>query len=223
MNHHSFLKTAVAMVAAALLFCACRGGSTSTLPSAATPFAQMPKASGPAPCTGQTTTSLFATSTTTTLQSRSKRLCIPAFDGFGGTIALPPSRPTVTATFTSSTTDYNQQLPALAKKGKPIFYLQFQTSGGNTFGKVVRGGDGLIGKKLIAGRPYTVYGQATTGSGGILHLIINLGPCSTTAAPGTDGGVIAGIGKLLKAQKLTNGPSSIIFEIYGGARVTQPC
>ncbi len=109
------------------------------------------------------------------------------------------------------------------EKRQTDLYLQFQTSGGNTFGKVVRGGDGLIGKKLIAGRPYTVYGQATTGSGGILHLIINLGPCSTTAAPGTDGGVIAGIGKLLKAQKLTNGPSSIIFEIYGGARVTQPC
>jgi hypothetical protein len=223
MNHHSFLKTPVAIVAAALLFSACGGGSTATLPSAATPFAPMAGSSGPAPCTGQTTTSLFATSATTTLESRSKRLCVPAFGDFGGTIALPPSRPTVTATFTSSTTNYNGQLPTLAKKGKPIFYLQFQTSGGNTFGKIVRGGDGLVGKKLIAGHAYTVYGQATTGSGGILHLIINLGPCSTTAASGNDGGVLVGIGKLLKAQKLTNGPSTIIYDIYTGKLVKQPC
>ena len=223
MNYSVFIKTPIALLAAALAFSACGGSSTATLPSAATPFAPMAKSSGPAPCTGQSTTSLFATSASTTLESKSKLQCIPAFDDFGGTIALPPSRPTVTATFISSTTNYNQQLPGLAKNGKPLFYLQFQTSAGNTFGKSVRGGDGLVGKKLIAGHKYTIYGQATTGSGGVLHLIINLGPCSTTAASGKDGGTIPGIGKLLKGQKLTNGPSSIIYEIYTGARAAQPC
>jgi hypothetical protein len=223
MNYSSFLKTPVALLAAALAFSACGGTSTATLPSAATPVAPMAKSSGPAPCTGQTTTSLFATSAATTLQSKSKLQCIPAFDDFGGTIALPPSRPTVTATFITSTTNYNQQLPSLAKNGKPLFYLQFATSAGNTFGKSVRGGDGLAGKKLIAGHKYTVYGQATTGSGGVLHLIINLGPCSTTAVAGKDGGTISGIGKLLKGQKLANGPSTIIYEIYTGERATLPC
>ena len=223
MNSFACVRTPVALLAAALALSACGGSSTATLPSASSPFAPAAKSSGPAPCTGQSTTSLFATSAATTLQSKSKLLCIPAFDDFGGTIALPPSRPTVTATFISSTTNYNQQLPPLAKKGKPLFYLQFSTSAGNTFGKSVRGGDGLVGKKLIAGHPYTVYGQATTGSGGVLHLIINLGPCSTTAAPGKDGGTISGIGKLLKGQKLTNGPSTIIYEIYAGQHVTQPC
>lgn len=223
MNYSALMKTPIALLAATLALSACGGNSNAPLPSAITQSAPMAAESVPKPCTGQSTTSLFATSSAVTLESKSKLQCIPAFGDFGGTIALPPSRPTVTATFISSTTNYNQQLAPLAKTGKPIFYLQFQTSAGNTFGKSVRGGDGLVGKKLIAGHPYTIYGQATTGSGGVLHLIINLGPCSTTAVSGKDGGTISGIGKLLKGQKLTNGPSTIIYEIYAGERVTQPC
>ena len=223
MNYSTFLKMPLTLLAAALALSACGGTSTATLPPAATAFGPAAKSSGPAPCTGQSTTSLFATSATATLQSKSKLWCVPAFDGFGGTIGLPASRPTVTATFISSTTNYNQQLPPLAKHGNPIFYLQFQTSAGNTFGRSVRSGDGVASKKLIAGHHYTVYGQATTGSGGVLHLIINLGPCSTTAVAGKDGGTISGIGSLLKTQKLTNGPSTIIYEVYTGTRATQSC
>jgi hypothetical protein len=223
MTYSSLSRALVTILATALSLTACGGSSNAPLPSAVSQSATMAKASEPEQCTGQSTTSLFATSAAATIGSKSVRLCIPAFDDFGGTIAVPPARPTVTAVLTSSTTNYNQQLPKLTKKGKPVFYLQIQTSDGTTFGKTVRGGDGLTGKKLVAGHPYTIYGQATTGSGGVLHLIFNLGPCSTTAASGAGGGVIAGIGKLLKGQKFTNGAASIIFEVYGGARVAQPC
>jgi hypothetical protein len=224
MTYSSLARALVTILATTLSLNACGGSSNAPLPSAVSQSAPMAKASGPAPCPGQgPPTTLFATSGTVTLTRRSKLQCIPAFDDFGGTIAIPAVSPSVTAVFTSSTTNYNNLLPKLTKKGKPIFYLQIQTSAGNTFGKKVRGVEGLIGKKLVAGDWYTVYGQATTGSGGILHLIINLGPCSTKAASGKDGGVIAGLGKLLEGQQLTNGSSTIIYEVYTGERVTQPC
>ena len=105
-------------------------------------------ASGPAPCTGQSTTSLFASTPAAALQSKAKALCIPAFDGFGGTMEYPPARPSITAALTASTTNYNQQLPALGKKGKPIYYLQVADLGRQyRVRKIVRASGGLSSAK----------------------------------------------------------------------------
>ena len=93
-------------------------------------------------------------SATQTIASKPGPLCVPAFGGFGGTIQLPAAKPSMTATATSSTTNYNQTLPSLAKKGKPLFYLQVVTSGPAVFGKRMKSAGGFDGKSLKPGHTY---------------------------------------------------------------------
>lgn len=211
----------IAILSATLALTACGGGSNAPLPSANTQSAAMAKASGPAPCPGQSTTSLYASTPAAAFQSKAEALCIPAFDGFGGTMEYPAATPSITAAFTSSTTNYNQQLPALRKKGKPIFYLQAQMSGNTAFGHNLRAKGGLTSAKLVAGDSYTLYGEGI--SGGIVHFIVNFNPCVATAKSGKNGGVIPAFGRLLAGQKLTNGAMTIYFEVYKGKLTAQPC
>jgi hypothetical protein len=214
-------RALIAILGATLALTACGGGSNAPLPSAMTQSAPMAKASGPAPCPGQSTTSLYASTPAAALQSKVGALCIPAFGGFGGTMEYPPAKPSITATLTASTTNYNQQLPTLGKKGKPIYYLEVQTSGNTVFGFSLRANGGLTSAKLVAGKPYTLYGEGI--SGGIVHFITNFTPCVATAKSGKDGGVIPAFGRLLVRQKLANGALTIYFEVYKGKLTAQPC
>jgi hypothetical protein len=220
MTDSTCARTLIAILAAFGLT-ACGGGSNAALPQAMTQPAPMAKASGPAPCSGQSTTSLFASTPAAAFQAKAGALCVPAFGGFGGTMEYPPARPSITAALTASTTNYNHQLPTLGKKGKPIYYLQVQTSASTDFGHVLHASGGLTSAKLIAGRSYTLYGEGI--SGGIVHLITNFTPCVATATSGKDGGVIPAFGPLLASQKLANGALTIYFEVYKGKLTAQPC
>jgi len=204
-----------------LALTACGGSSNAPLPSAIAQSAPMAKAGGPAPCPSQSTTSLFASTPAAAFQSKAGALCIPAFDGFGGTMEYPPAKPSITAALTASTTNYNQQLPTLGKTGKPIYYLQVQTSASTAFGHSLRANGGLTSAKLVAGESYTLYGEGI--SGGIVHLITNFTPCVATATSGKNGGVIPAFGRLLVRQKLTDGALTIYFEVYKGKLTVQPC
>jgi len=214
-------RALIAIMTAALALTACGGGSNAPLPPSIPQAAPMAKTSGPAPCPGQSTTSLFASTPAAAFQSKAAALCIPAFDGFGGTMEYPPAKPSITAALTASTTNYNQQLPTLGKKGKPIYYLQVQTSANTAFGHSLRANGGLTSAKLVAGKSYTLYGEGI--SGGIVHLITNFTPCVATATSGKDGGVIPAFGRLLVRQKLTKGALTIYFEVYKGKLTAQPC
>jgi hypothetical protein len=187
--------------------------------SEAPPSLSRPDANPPG-CPGQSTTSEYAISGTQTIASKPGPLCVPAFGGFGGTIALPAAKPSITATATSSTTNYNQTLPTLGKKGKPIFYLQVVTSGPALFGKKIKSVGGLDGKTLKAGNPYTVYGEAKlAGIAGITEVFT---PCVAKATAGKYGGAISGIGGLLAGQNV-NSQAVMYFEIYRGKLVRTPC
>jgi hypothetical protein len=221
MTDSSRARALTTILATTLAFTACGGGSNAPLPSAMTQSAPMAKASGPAPCTGQSTTSLFASTPAAAMQSKAGALCIPAFGGFGGTMEYPPAKPSITAALTASTTNFNQQFPKLGKKGKPIFYLQVETSANTDFGHSLRANGGLTSKKLVAGQPYTLYGEGI--SGGIVRLITNFTPCVATATSGKDGGVIPAFGRLLLRQKLANGALTIYFEVYKGKLTAQSC
>jgi hypothetical protein len=214
-------RALISILTATLALTACGGGSNAPVPPAIAQSVPMAKSSGPAPCAGQSTTSLYASMPVAALQSKARALCIPAFDGYGGTMEYPPAKPSITAALTASTTNYNQQLPMLAKKGKPMYYLQVQTSGNTDFAHSLRSSGGLTSTKLVAGKSYTLYGESL--SGGIVHFITNFTPCVATATSGKDGGVIPAFGRLLVRQKLTNGAVTIYFEVYEGKLTAQPC
>ena len=98
----------------------------------------------------------------------------------------------------SSTTDYNHQ-PQLGQ-GTAIFYLQLAISGGTKFGENVSAGGGLTGQQIVPGQPYTAYGRASVSG---FH--VNFGPCYAVATKGKYGGVIGGIGTLLKGVRRARG------------------
>jgi len=210
-----------ATLAAAVSLAACAGHSGTLLPlqDAAAMSVARPDANPP-PCTGQSTTSEYATSASATIPSKPASFCVPEFGGFGGTIELPAAKPSITATSTSSTTNYNKMLPVFSKKGKPLFYLQMVTSALTDFGKKVKSSGGLDGKSLKAGNSYTVYGEAKlAGVAGITQLFT---PCVAKASKGKYGGVISGIGTLLAGQNIDT-PAVMYFEIYRGKHADTPC
>lgn len=173
----------------------------------------MPDATLPA-CKGQQNTKNYAT-LTVTLSSKGGSFCIPKFGGFGGSVQYPSATPSVQLTITSSTKNYNN-MPLLGT-GTPIFYLQLALNGGTQFGSNTKAGGGLTGKKLKAGQVYTVFGQAK-----VAGFPVNFTPCYVTATQGKFGGVIGGIGTLLKNQSIPTAATAVI-EIYGGQQANQAC
>ncbi len=107
-------------------------------------------------------------------------------------------------------------MPQLGQ-GTAIFYLQLALSGGTSFAPKVAAGGGLTAKKIVPGKPYTAYGQAT-----ISGFTIDFGPCDTIATKGKYGGVIGGIGTLLKGQSIPVAASGVI-EIYAGKQTSTKC
>jgi hypothetical protein len=169
---------------------------------------------GPPACKGQKTTKKYA-SLSVTLSTKGGSLCIPEFDGFGGTVAYPGANPSVKLQLISSTKNYDG-LPELGD-GTAIFYLQLAISGGTTFAPKVKAGGGLTAQKIVPGKPYTAYGEAT-----IFSVTFPFGPCYSVATKGKYGGVIGGIGTLLKGQPIPAAASGVI-EVYSGKQTGTKC
>jgi hypothetical protein len=169
----------------------------------------------PPKCPGQTTTSQFA-SETVTLLTKGGTFCVPAFGGFGGSITYPPANPSVKLKLILSTTNYNKHLPPLSK-GMPLVYLQLANSSGTSFGSNAPAGGGLTGKLIKPSSTYTAFGQASASG-----ITLKLKPCYLVASKGTYGGVIAGIGTLLKGQNVPI-PAHGLIEIYAGKQTGTKC
>ncbi len=211
MLRHSWLRAAVASAATVVLAaCAQHGGALlPTSPQAvATPDRNPPK------CKGQVNESEYST-LSGKLKTGGGSFCIPAYGGFGGKLNYPSVSPSITLTVSTSTQNYDN-FPTLGS-GTPLFYLAFTTSGAVTFGGKIKSGGGLTGKQIIAGDPYTAYGEAS-----IYGYKVKFGPCSTTATKGKYGGVIGGIGGLLKNEQIPFKVSGVI-EIYSGEQSGMQC
>jgi hypothetical protein len=168
----------------------------------------------PPDCKGQQTEKRYAT-LTGTLATNGGSFCIPAFGGFGGSVRYPSVNPSVSLTLTTNVRDYNHQ-PKLGS-GKPLVYLQFAISGATQFGTNVKSRGGLTGAKIVAGQQYTAVGQVT-----IDHYTFELGPCFTTAKKGKYGGVVGGLGSLVKGQDIPAAAGGVI-EIYSGRQAGSQC
>lgn len=216
---HARFDLRLSFVAAASLLTACAQHGA-MLP-------QMPVASGeaslrapvlpdatPPKCNGQKTTKQYA-SLTETLSTKGGSVCIPEFGGFGGTVKYPSANPSVELTLTSSTTNY-AHLPELGT-GSAIFYLQLGLSGPTSFGSNSTAGGGLTSKQIKPGQAYTAFGEAI-----VFSVPIQFTPCYTIAKRGKYGGVIGGLGTLLKGQSVPVKASGFI-EIYSGKQASAKC
>jgi hypothetical protein len=203
----------VLAAAAALAACAQQGSAIFPSSSIASQSLVLPDATPPK-CKGQKSTKKYA-ELTVTLSTGGGSFCIPEFGGFGGSVEYPTVDPSIKLTEISSTSDYDK-LPQLGS-GTAIFYLQLATSGATFFGEDVPAGGGLTSAKIVAGKPYTVFGEATIGT-----LEYHFTPCYATATKGKYGGVIGGIGELLKGQLLPAAAKGFL-EVYSGEQTSSKC
>ncbi|MBV8198790.1 MAG: hypothetical protein JO263_11680 [Candidatus Eremiobacteraeota bacterium] len=209
---------AIAPLLAAAMLSACAGhGSNALLPSLPSSVASSVLAPMAAPpsCKGEKLKKKYG-SLTVTLKTSGGSFCIPAFGGFGGSIEYPSTNPPIKLKLTSSTSDYNHKLPPLSS-GNPIFYLQLGISGATVFGTNVPAGGGLAGKKILPAHTYTAFGQATLSG-----FSVPLTPCWVKAKKGKYGGMIGGLGTLLKGQTVPGAASGLI-EIYPGKLASGKC
>jgi hypothetical protein len=207
------MRGSLALAAAASMAACAHTGAL--IPSASAPYnaAVLPEAKLH-DCKGQQNSKQYAT-LTVTLSNSGGSFCIPTFGGFGGSVQYPGANPSVQLTVTSSTKNYDN-MPQLGN-GTPMFYLQLAISGPTQFGSNVKAGGGLTSKKLVVGQTYTVFGQAQ-----IYGFPFNFTPCYAVATKGKYGGVIGGIGTLLKNQSIPAAATGVI-EIYSGQQATQAC
>jgi hypothetical protein len=194
------------------LLCACAQHGSGVLPAA--PASVVLPDAVPPSCKGQKTTKQYA-SLTETLRTQGGKLCVPAFGGFGGSVEYPSADPSVKMKLISSTSNYDK-MPALGP-GKPIFYLQLAISGGTYFGTNEPAGGGLAAKKIVPGDSYTAFGEAT-----IDGFTVKFTPCYIVAKKSPYGGVIGGIGSLLKSQDVPAAATGVI-EIYPGKHAGGKC
>ena len=199
-------------ITATLAFSACAQYGNGPLPISSQAVAIPDRT--PRSCKGQVNKSEYAT-LTGKLKTAGGSFCIPAYGGFGGDLKYPSLHPSIQLTLSSGTENFDN-FPTLGS-GTPIFYLAFSTSGGTTFGKDLKSGGGLTGKQVVAGQPYTAYGEAS-----VFGDKVKFGPCYTTATKGKYGGVIGGIGALLKSEKIPFKVSGVI-EIYSGQQTGMEC
>jgi hypothetical protein len=208
-------RAAASLLAAAVLS-ACAGHSGNAplpaLPSTVTAAAFAPMAA-PASCKGQKSKKKYS-SLTVTLSTKGGKFCIPAFGGFGGSIEYPSANPSAKIKLTSSTSDYDHKLMSL-HSGKPIFYLQLALESPTNFGTNVPAGGGLESKKLIPGHTYTAFGA-------VEGLPVSFTPCYATATASKNGGMIGGLGTLLKGQDVPFAVTGYI-EIYSGSFASGKC
>ncbi len=168
----------------------------------------------PPQCKGQKNEQYYST-VTATLKTKGGAFCIPEFGGFGGKVQYPSVKPSVKLTLTSSTTDY-AGLPQLGS-GSAIFYLQLSISGGTSFGSNTKAGGGLTSESIVAGDTYTAFGEAI-----VFGYHYKFKPCYAVATQGKHGGVIGGLGSLLKGVDVPTSGSGFI-EIYSGEQASTQC
>lgn len=199
-------------IAAAVTLSACAQHASTLLPVSSQSVALPDR--NPPNCKGQKTEKDYST-ITASLKTSGGSFCIPAYGGFGGKLKYPNLSPSIQLTLSASTENYDN-FPTLGS-GTPIFYLAFSTSGGTTFGGNLKSGGGLTSKQIVPGDDYTAYGQAS-----IYGYKVDFGPCYTTATKGRYGGVIGGIGALLKGEQIPFKVSGVI-EIYSGQQSGTEC
>jgi hypothetical protein len=210
-----FLRSSVLMAAAALAACAQPGNvGVPAAPLALRDNVVSDAVATPPPCKGQKKEKDYA-SLSVTLSIKGGSFCVPAFDGFGGTISYPKVKQSVGATIISSSTNYNK-LPQLGT-GTAMFYLQFSLLRGTTFGDQVSPVGGLTAQSIKAGRPYTAYGQLTVGG-----VKTKFGPCYSAATKGKYGGVIGSIGALFE-YGIVPGKAKGFIEIYSSKQTDTQC
>lgn len=207
---------AAAAIATSLIGCAAQDG---TVPAPLGTESALRSEAAPPACAGQTTSTEYAISKPTKLKSRNTHACIPAFGGFGGSLHYPAATPTVPATLTSSTTNYNGLLPALSK-GTPIFYLQIATTAPAAFAPTYKASGGLISKAIKPGKTYFIYGQAKLG--GVAGIMIDFTPCRATAIRVKGGGAITNLGTVFEGQNI-GGSANIVIEVYSKGHVAAKC
>lgn len=198
-----------------LAACAQRGVVPFSATASLSPAAILRQAHPPK-CNGQKSTHKYA-SLTEKLSGNGGSVCIPEFAGFGGHVKYPSANanPPVKLKLISSTANYNH-LPELGN-GTAIFYLQIALSEAVSFGTKVGAGGGVTSKKIDPHQPYTVYGEVT-----ISGFTFKFKPCYAVATKGKYGGVIGGIGTLLKGQDVPAAATGVI-EIYDGKQTGKEC
>jgi hypothetical protein len=209
-----FVRGALIVGTALLTACASQSGMNFA-PAPGAPTANFIELAVPKACAGQKTTAKSAT-LSQSLSTKGGSFCIPTFKGFGGTILYPGASPSIKLTVTSSTTDYNHAMPPLGN-GTVVFYLQLKINSGTQFAPSVKAGGGLTGKGIKSGQTYTAFGQASA-----LGVTVPLTACYTTATKGKYGGVIGGVGTLLKGQSIPVAAQGFI-EIYPGKQASGKC
>ncbi|HEV3154809.1 MAG TPA: hypothetical protein VGZ02_13465 [Candidatus Baltobacteraceae bacterium] len=222
MDVRSFMRPLLASAfSASLAACSAHSGiAPSFVPAQSQHFSSLESQQSsivtpPPNCKNQTTTSTHS-AVTDTLLTTGGHACIPGFGGLGGSIAYPGANPSVNLHLISSTTNYNSKLPSLGP-GTPIFYLQIATKAATTFASSTAAGGGLTGASIAPGSQYTIYGQAVVGG-----FTFVLTPCYTKAVTGTHGGVIRGMGTLLKGLNVPSAATGVI-EVYPGKSATGAC
>lgn len=208
-----FAGAAALLVGALSAGCAQHTGTLVPVTPSAAARTNLPDANPPQ-CKGQQDQQYDAT-LTEKLKTKGAAFCIPEFGGFGGKVQYPSVTPSVKLTVTSSTTDYDN-LPQLGS-GSAIFYLQLAISGSTEFGSGTKAGGGLTSAQIVPGDSYTAFGEAT-----ILGYRFQFKPCYTVATKGRYGGVIGGIGTLLKGVQVPASGSGFI-EIYSGQQSSTEC
>lgn len=201
-------------IAAVIALAACaQHGVTPSLPSQAY---GLPNTSTPPDCKGQKTLSDYAT-IAKNLKAGGGKFCIPAFGGWGGDLRYPSVKPSVKLTLSDSTDNWDNFANLLSSSNDPLFYMQFSISGGTQFGSKLKAGGGLTSATLVPGDTYTAIGQAK-----VFGFKVKLGPCYIVATKGKYGGVISGLGALVKGQDLPEAVTGII-EIYSGQLTSTDC
>jgi hypothetical protein len=166
------------------------------------------------PCKGQENYQDYA-SLTVKLKSNGGAFCIPEYGGFGGKVQYPGATPSVKLQLISSTTDYDN-LPQLGS-GSALFYLQLAISGATRFASSTSAGGGLTSQSIVPGDTYTAFGEAV-----VFSYHYEFPPCYAVATKGKYGGVIGGLGTLLKGVKVPAKGSGFI-EIYSGQQSSTQC
>jgi hypothetical protein len=117
-------------------------------------------------------------------------------------------------TVTSTTIDNNFPYPG---SGKPIFYLEIALPAATTFGSTLHAGSGLTGKTIKTKADYTVFSEYLKY--GFWYQGLS---CYTVAKPGKYGGVLDGLGAVLKGQSF-GGPYTLLFEVYPNQQSGTAC
>jgi hypothetical protein len=201
-------------IAAAVAGCAGQANTALPLPqNAVMPALLLRPESAPPPCKGQQKDRDHS-SVTERLSTKGGSLCIPTFAGFGGALQYPDVKPSVAITVTSTNIDFNG-FPSPGQ-GNPIDYLQLNTSGSPAFGTKLQPGLGLTGKTVESKTSYTAF--SSYFHSGLWH---SLNRCYAVARQGLHGGVIDGLGSLLKDQTIPG--TLFLIEVYPGRRTSEKC